>query len=266
MPRPTGSRSKLDSFRAAVYRVVPERVYWCARRLVGAVVAPYANSIRTGHLRSSLTGSIVDRHGDPLPWYSQPAIDLLRAIDFSDRDVLEFGAGQSTLWWQARARSVASFEASREWYDKTATRIGANVELFALKTDDERSIVDLDGQLERAIGDRRFDVIVVDGVDRLATARRALRRLTDDGVVIVDNSDERAADGTCPILALFRDAGLRRIDLYGLAPGNLYSHCTSLQFRDGSFIVRGEADTRWVKPFDQATYNDVRFGAPPADI
>ena len=52
----------------------------------------------------------VDKKGDPIPWYTYPAIDFLLLRDYRDKNILEFGSGQSTLWWAARAKFVLSLE------------------------------------------------------------------------------------------------------------------------------------------------------------
>src|SRR5262245_56791293 len=76
------------------------------RRTQTALRAPIRFSKNTGHFLSSLKARAVDKDGNPLPWYTYPAIDFLRRKCFAERTVLEFGSGQSTLWWAARARSV----------------------------------------------------------------------------------------------------------------------------------------------------------------
>jgi hypothetical protein len=42
---------------------------------------------------------------------------------------LEFGAGQSTLWWARQAEKVVSFEADRSWDAHLSKQIPANVSL-----------------------------------------------------------------------------------------------------------------------------------------
>ena len=79
------------------------------RNVVTAVLTPITTSYRTGHFRSSLKMAAVTRQGDPLPWYTYPAIDFLKDRNYAGKTVLEFGGGQSTLWWAAHAASVVTF-------------------------------------------------------------------------------------------------------------------------------------------------------------
>jgi hypothetical protein len=62
------------------------------------------------HLQSAVRNAPVDAHGEPVPWYTYPAIDYLRQLDFSDKTVFEYGSGYSTLFWASAARRVVSVE------------------------------------------------------------------------------------------------------------------------------------------------------------
>ena len=46
----------------------------------------------------------MDRDGNPLPWYTYPAIEYLRQFDYKDKKVFEFGCGFSSLFWALRAQ------------------------------------------------------------------------------------------------------------------------------------------------------------------
>src|SRR3954470_17820735 len=112
-----------------------------------------------GHVKSSRRGRCVDGHGQPIPWYTYPAIEYLKQLDFSAKDVFEFGAGQSTLFWAARARRVVSVEDDDAWYRELLPSISQNCELF-LETDLYEYVNRL------AASPSSYDIIVVDGAAR----------------------------------------------------------------------------------------------------
>jgi hypothetical protein len=229
--------------------VLPHRVFAVVRRLLPAplasrlraaataVIAPWAFSWKSGHFRSSLASRAMDRYGRPIPWYTYPAIEFLSDQDYSTKTVLEFGAGQSTLWWGARAREVLAVETDVSWIEDLSRSLPANVTLARLP-------LTLDG-IDEQLGRRVFDIVVIDGLDRLRAARTALERVSSSGMVILDDSEGFwGPTGTHPILDLFRSAGLRRVDFYGPAPGVLVPHCTSVAFRDGCCFVAGQTNPR----------------------
>src|SRR6267142_4789790 len=108
---------------AAARRILPESVVAPIRRLATAFLTPWEWSYHTGHFRSALKGVAVDNAGKPLIWYTYPAIEFLQHKDFRGKRILEFGAGQSTLWWAARASEVISFEDNQSWYERLRSQM-----------------------------------------------------------------------------------------------------------------------------------------------
>lgn len=198
-----------------------------------AAFVPLHFAVTSGHLRSALTGKSLDYAGRPVPWYTFPATDFLSSADFGESDVLEFGAGYSTLWWAERARSVSSVESDPQWHELLRDRLNgrSNVELVLATSTDEYV----------AFGEgRRFDVVVVDGDERAECAAAALERVTDDGVIVVDDAEGYwGRPGTYPILTSLEQAGFARVDFVGYAPGVRRPHSTSVFFRDGAKLFRG---------------------------
>jgi len=202
-----------------------------AKRAATAVLTPIRFSMTTGHFRSSLIRRAVDRHGDPIPWLTYPAVHLLAQMDFSKDDVLEFGGGQSTVWWSERARSVRTLETDVRWATEirrnVAARPNVTVEIFSTAT-----------AMAAAVAGTKADIVIVDnGDDRLPTARAAQQVAHDDGLIILDNSDGFwSTDGseTYPILDLLNAAGWCRIDLGGYAAGALTPGFTSIFFKNGT--------------------------------
>lgn len=169
-----------------------------------------------GHEASSLTGKPVDAAGKPIPWYTYPAIEYLSALDFRERDVLEWGCGNSTLYWAARAKSVTSIENDPAWYNEMSRVIPPNVQLSLRQEEDAYVTVDPDPT-------GGFDVIVIDGRHRRRCATMVPGLLKPGGVVILDNADRH------PITTrMLRDMNLIQVDFSGFGPTNGYTWTTSL--------------------------------------
>src|SRR5688500_9598739 len=70
----------------------------------------------------------------PVPWISYDARRVIERILPQNADILEFGSGNSTLWYAKRAKSVYSIEDDRAWFAivqgmLTRSRLG-NVHYF----------------------------------------------------------------------------------------------------------------------------------------
>lgn len=76
--------------------------------------------------------------------------------------------------------------------------------------------------------DRKFDVIIVDGMHRAEMYKLAIPYLDETGMVICDNAE---GYGFHEAWQQFPD--LMRVDFYGHAPGVYRPHCTTLHFKPG---------------------------------
>jgi hypothetical protein len=74
----------------------------------------------------------------------------------------------------------------------------------------------------------RFDVVVIDGRDRVRCVRAAVQALGREGVLVFDNSDRPEYE---PGHRALRSAGFRRIDFVGMAPMIDYKTQTSICYR-----------------------------------
>jgi hypothetical protein len=226
-------------FFSPLRKCLPAKVSRKIRSVFTGLLTPFYFSKETGHFRSAILSRAVDKKGNPLPWYTYPTIDLLSRKDFSGRHVMEFGAGQSTLWWSKRCRELLSYEPDANWYSYLKGRVPDNVKLYHLP-------YSLDG-IESLLGNKQFDMIVVDGFDRFKACQVARRCLKLDGAILLDNSDglwgptgpivETGIPN--PIMDFFRAEKFSRIDFFGYAPGVFSPYCTSLFFKDRCFVLEG---------------------------
>jgi len=187
-------------------------VRWLRRnRLAARILAPLA-----------LTGSY-DAAGRPIPWMTYGLIRFLESRLARRHTVFEYGAGNSTLWWAERVGRVTTCEWDPRWFDEIAKRVPANVETILA--------VDIDSGAYAATilaSEDLFHVVVIDGRDRVACARHAVKRLTADGVLLWDNTDRPRYQ---PGLDELQLAGFRRLDFYGLGPVNASPEQSSLLYR-----------------------------------
>jgi hypothetical protein len=182
-----------------------------------------------GHYFSSNQKLGVDKHGNPVPWYTYPAIEYLKQLDFSDKEIYEYGVGNSSLFWARRAKAVTSIENDKTWYSFIKNKQGANQELIFIN--DEEDYVN--SILRKK---QKYDLIIIDGLSRQACAQMAIQCLKQGGFIILNNSD------WYPDTAKFlRELDLIQIDFTGLGPIHYYTWTTSLFLqRDTRITPRSE--------------------------
>ncbi len=216
----------------------PVRAYapsWASslvRRAGTAILTPLLFSRRTGHWRSSFSMKAVSRQGDPLPWYTYPCIDFLKYRDYADKTVLEFGAGQSTLWWGRRAQRVLALEGDPAWLEHLKMHAPATVDLQLVPVHESLACVAAVHEVLAKRPEERFDVIVIDGFWRYQMIEIAARLVRENGVIVCDNAEGYG------FFEGFKDRGFSRVDFFGHAPGVVLPHCTSLYFKGHSFVFQ----------------------------
>lgn len=179
-----------------------------------------------GWFRSVRENAAVDRDGAPIPWIAYPAQHFLERRLRRDFRIFEYGAGNSTIWWAGKVREVVSVEHDEGWYQVLAAKVPGNVRLQLEPIDGHRYA----GAIDEA---GPFDIVVVDGRDRVECARRAIRELADGGVIVFDNSERGKYAGA---LSELTRAGFRRIEFVGMAPMRARLTETSVFYRGGNCL------------------------------
>jgi len=176
-----------------------------------------------GWIASVIASMPVDASRQPVPWYTYGAIDFLADRVKGGMQVFEYGSGNSTLWWGGRTRHVVSCEHDKTWYDVMKDRVPPNVDYMLIELNG-------DGRYANAVADKPdpFDVVVIDGRDRVNCAMASLSALKPDGVIVWDNSDRPDYDAGYRFLLENR---FKRLDFWGLGPINAYGWCTSVFYR-----------------------------------
>lgn len=175
-----------------------------------------------GQWESIKRNMCIDAQKNPIPWYTYPAIEYLKQLDISDKNVFEFGSGNSSLFWAVKGKEVISVEHNNEWCEIVSKNKLSNqqIVLFEKKQDYISYIVKLN---------RKFDIIIIDGKYRLECATNAIKCFKEGGMIILDNSD------WFPETSEFlRSHDLIEVDFSGFGPINNYTWTTSLYF-DRSF-------------------------------
>lgn len=166
----------------------------------------------------------VDKDGNPLPWYTYPAIEYLSQFDYSQQKVFEYGCGYSSLFWAGRAERVISIEDNPLYFERWQKEFGG-AENLEIRWRDEGQIYE-DAIFEE---DQFYDVIVIDGKRRTECAKAAVLKLAPGGMVILDDSDRiNTSNEYVEAVKTLQGADLIQIDFYGFCPMNNYTKTTSL--------------------------------------
>jgi len=123
-----------------------------------------------------------------------------------EMDILEVGAGGSTVWLAKRAKSVLSYEHDKHWHALVESKLReAGLKNCELIYDPNYPNV---GIGEKS---REFDMIIIDGRGRVLSMRTTYRLVKLGGYLILDDSQRsRYAEGK----ALLNSPTWKRIELH----------------------------------------------------
>lgn len=123
------------------------------------------------------------------PWLTHPALDVIKGWDLSDKQVLEWGSGLSTIWWANKCRYVMSIEANPQWFadviklrDENNLQEKAEINYRNCNEGDQEKI-DFYTDVPKWYTP---DIVIVDGILRYECILKALT-LCRPLILIIDN-------------------------------------------------------------------------------
>jgi len=181
-----------------------------------------------GWTNSIITGNVVDASNNPLPWVTYPFIEFITQRLNNTMDVFEFGSGNSTLYYAGKAANVYSVESDRLWYDKIKNTMPQNVKLFYCELEDGGDYYQYAGKT-----DKKYDLIIVDGGDRVNCCIHSVTALKPAGVILLDDSEREEYNAGINLLS---KNGFKRLDFWGTAPTINYLKCTTLFYKNDNCL------------------------------
>jgi hypothetical protein len=166
----------------------------------------------------------------PLPFIVYEAIDFMDDLLGPGKKILEFGSGNSTLWFLERKCFVTSIEHDKKWYQTVDNHAQSSfmddnktLNQFSFhNTKDEATWALLD-----SIKNENFDLILVDGSNdynnRNKCIKNSLSKLKKGGWMVLDNSDH---PNNWPG-GIYMDSLYKRVRFTGFTPMGLYISQTS---------------------------------------
>ena len=170
----------------------------------------------------------VDINKQPIPWFTYSFIDFLAVRLTNSQSIFEYGSGNSTRYFAERVKNITSLEHDKMWYEQGRKNKPRNAELIYCELDEN-------GNYCRGAKNtkQKFNIIIVDGRDRVNCCIQSIDSLSDDGVLILDDS-ERAQynEGRDALI----NNGFKEISFSGISPGLFYRKETSVFYRNNNCL------------------------------
>jgi hypothetical protein len=172
--------------------------------------------------------SPVDGGGNPIPWVTYSFIDFIKDRLNKRHTVFEFGSGNSTFFYAEHAGIVVSVEHDKEWYDKIVRSKPENAELIYCELVRDGDYCRVPLKLEET-----FDIIIVDGRDRVNCCKQAVNAVSEDGVIVLDDSEREVYREGVNFLV---KRGFKHLSFSGISPGLFYRKSTSVFYKPNNCL------------------------------
>ena len=164
--------------------------------------------------------------GEHVPWLTYPCIAFVTPLLNKQLSVLEFGGGSSTFYWAKHTHEVITIEHDETWAKSLSNMLPSNSTLIYQK------LQPFD-EFEAAIPAERYHIVLVDGRERVKCLPIALRRLTLDGIIILDDSNRsKYTPGRKSLIK----AGFKELPFWGLRHQSMQMTCTSIFYRNNNCL------------------------------
>jgi len=178
-----------------------------------------------GFVKSKETGEVVFQDGSPAPWLSYPFLDFFLPRLTSSTSIFEYGMGNSTLCYDRMVDQLYAIEHDPAWFQKIHSK---------LLNSQNYKLVD-EGDFVRSISlfERRFKVIIIDGLLRNECMTVCVDYLEEDGVIILDDSEREEYQTTMEGL---QKRGFRSLGFVGMKAFGRHATETTLFYRSANWL------------------------------
>ena len=186
----------------------------------------YLNEI--GWFESFKSNRSIDKNRRPIPWFSYPFIDFLTPRLTKDLVLFEFGSGSSTSFFAERVNQVISIEHNKEWFEIVNKTKPNNAKLILTDSDSIDDYLNYLNNLKEKV-----DVVIVDGLHRNECLTYALEKLSENGVIVLDDSERSEyKKGIESVIG----RGFKKLEFWGIAPTVLFKKCTTVFYKSNNCL------------------------------
>ena len=155
---------------------------------------------------------LVLQYGKYKPWLSPASIRILTEFLNKSMTALEYGSGRSTIYFAKRVKKLICIEHHPEWFELVSRELIKNeinnVEYIKISSQLPESKKEIEKRYKKEFHNENdvyadyferindfpdlfFDFILIDGRARVECSSRAIPKLKNGGIFILDNSERR---------------------------------------------------------------------------
>ena len=182
----------------------------------------------SGWFKSFHSKKSIDQNGSPLPWCTYPFIHFIEERLNKEMNVFEYGSGNSTRWYAPKVNSIKAVEHDKSWFEFVKNQLPANAQIVFQSIENVEKYTG-----EVAVSGQKYNVVIVDGRQRVKCVEQAIPNLSEDGIIVFDNPERPNYQ---PAFELLKSKNFKRIDFWGFAPVTAHHNCTTIFYRTNNCL------------------------------
>jgi len=211
-----------------IKRLITKKLHLRLMAYNSLISNPNSYLYSTGWIQSLGVRKPIDKDGSPIPWMNFAVVKLLEDRLTDNLNIFEFGSGYSTYFYARKVLAVTSVEYDEDWFQLIKSDLPENVNLIY-------KAKDVDGDYCRIIGtaNEQYDVVIVDGRDRVNCVKQSISALSAKGIILLDDSQrERYKEGIEFAMGL----GFRALDIEGLKATDVIMNRSTILYRNDNCL------------------------------
>ncbi len=183
---------------------------------------------QTGFMKSLATDKISDADGNAIPWMNYNIVNFLKDRLTKDLVLFEYGSGASSEFYCKYTKEVVSIEHNKDWFDMISETFPSNGKILFIEYDEvNKTGIEYSTAIQRT--NKKWDVIVVDGRDRVNCIKNSINSLSSSGVLILDDSSRvKYIEG----FVFMKNNGYKHITFTGLKSTGFTEDSTTIFYKN----------------------------------
>lgn len=177
----------------------------------------------TGWYISFNTKNSIDYNSRPIPWCTYPFVEFIGPRLNKYMVVFEYGSGNSTMWYAQKVLKIIAVEHNKDWSEQIARKLPLNAKVLFRSLEEGNKYVHTISDL-----DTKFDIVIIDGRNRVECVNSSMDFLKDNGVIVFDNSN---LEIYTEAIELLKNRNFKQLDFIGMSPITPHTNCTSIFYR-----------------------------------
>lgn len=127
------------------------------------------------------------------------------------------------MWYAQKVLKIIAVVHNKDWLEQFSGKLPLNAKILFRSLEEGNKYVHTISEL-----DNKFDIVIIDGRNRVECVNSSINYLKDNGVIVFDNSNLEIYTEAMEFLI---NRNFKQLDFIGMSPITPHTNCTSIFYR-----------------------------------